>query len=445
MDSRSPYAPSGFAILLTGVPLAKKKHPWYRSRHYLHFDPPVRFEQAQKLVTSPKRVSSHSFYPLITYQIKTEKIKRDSETKLLVKKPKPRDIAYAAHLDSYIYSYYGWQLGRLYEDQLRARKIDDHVLAFRSLGMSNIDFAAQAFEAIRKLENCSAVALDIKGFFDNLDHAHLKSAWSLVLGDTKLPSDHYAVFKSLTRFSTVKRDILFESLGISQHNPKFGRHRICEAEDFRVKVRNAGLIDTNSKSKGIPQGTPISALLSNIYMMEFDELMCHRMDKIGGQYFRYCDDMLFIVPTDYRDKIAGEVSKAIKNLKIDINSDKTELRDFTLESGVQRADKPLQYLGFTYDGQRILIRSSALARFSERMKRGVKMAKATMNKRNKARVSRGEASKPLFRKKLYQRYTHLGRRNFIRYGYRASDKMDSSAIKKQLKPLWYRVQKEIEK
>lgn len=425
--------------------MSYKKHPWYRSRNYLHFDPPAGVEKAQKLVTAPARVASHSFYPLISYQITTEKLKRNSETKRLVKHLKPRDIAYAAHLDSCIYSYYAWQLGMLYEDELKARKIDDHVLAFRSLGKSNIDFAAQAFESIRTRGDCSAVALDIKGFFDNLDHAQLKSSWALILNDVKLPSDHYAVFKSLTRFSTVERGKLFEALGISQHNPKFGRHRICSAKDFREKIRNAGLIYQNAKSKGIPQGTPISALLSNIYMIEFDELMCQRMSKIDGDYFRYCDDMLFIVPTEKRDEIAGEVNERIKKLKIHINTDKTERRTFTMESGVQRADKPLQYLGFTFDGQRVLLRSASLARYSERMKRGVKMAKATMKKRNDARVSRGATPKDLFKRKLYQRYSHLGKRNFLRYGYRASAILDSSSIKKQLKPLWLRLQKEIEK
>ncbi len=410
----------------------------------MHFDPAVGFIQAHQLVTDPNRVSSHAFYPLISYQITTEKFKRDSETKLLKRHPKSRDIAYAAHLDSHIYSYYSWQLGQLYEKELKARRIDDHVLAFRALSKSNIDFAAEVFESIRAKGNCSAVAMDIKGFFDNLDHDYLKLAWALILKDVKLPSDHYAVFKSLTRFSTVDRDALFETLEISKHNPRFGRHRICSAREFREKVRCGGLITQNKTGKGIPQGTPISALLSNIYMIEFDQLMCSKMTLIGGDYYRYCDDMLFIVPTEKRDEVAGEVQKEIQKLKISINPEKTELRTFTVAAGTQSADKPLQYLGFTFDGQRVLIRSAALARYSERMKRGVKMAKATMRKRNSIKSSRGEDQKPLFKRQLYQRYSHLGKTNFLRYGYRASEVLLSGSIKKQLKPLWARLQKEIE-
>lgn len=420
------------------------KNQWYTTRHYLHFDPPANLVKAQKLVTNPSRVATHSFYPLISYQITTKKLKKDPKTKALQKKIKPRDIAYASHLDSHIYSYYAWILGIAYEEELTARKITDHVLAFRPLGKSNVDFAAQAFEAIRKKGDCSAVALDITGFFDNLDHDNLKRHWALILKQDKLPVDHYAVYKSLTSYSFVNKDKLFLALNISPHNPKFGRNRVCDAKDFREKVRNAGLIEQNPKTKGIPQGTPISALLSNIYMIEFDELMCFEMNKIGGEYFRYCDDMLFIVPTEHRDKIAGFVREQIKKLKIDINPDKTELRNFKVESGIQKADKPLQYLGFTFDGERVLIRSSALARYSERMKRGVKLAKATMCKRNKAKVKRGETPKHLYKKKIYLRYSHLGKQNFLRYGYRAAKLMDAPSIRKQLKPLWFRLQKELE-
>ena len=316
----------------------EKNHPWYRPRRYLHFDPPISFKQAQKLVTCPKKVAAHSFYPLLSYQITTEKIFRNPRTKKLEKKIKPRGIAYAAHLDSYIYSYYAWKLGSLYEDKLREKEIDDHVLAFRSLGKSNVDFAAQAFRTINLKGECSAVALDITGFFDNIDHDLLKRSWASLLGVKKLPEDHYAVYKSLTRFSIVKRNEVFELLDISAHNPKFGRHRICDANDFREKIRKSGLIETNNKKKGIPQGTPISALLSNIYMIEFDKLMCQAMEKIGGEYFRYCDDMLFVLPKDTRDMIAGKLVKEnIKKLELDINTDKTEIRNFSVDSGIQVA------------------------------------------------------------------------------------------------------------
>jgi len=181
-----------------------------------------------------------------------------------------------------------------------------------------------------------------------------------------------------------------------------------------------------------------------IYMTNFDVWANQEVKKVGGKYFRYCDDMLFIVPRSHKNRIAGLVRKRIKGLRIDINTEKTEIRDFRLIDGVITADKPLQYLGFTYDGQRILIRSAALARYSEKVKRGVKLAKATMRKRNKLKISRGEESKVLFRKKIYEQYSHLGKRNFIRYGLRSAKIMKSKDMRKQLKPLWDRLITEIE-
>ena len=167
--------------------------------------------------------------------------------------------------------------------------------------------------------------------------------------------------------------------------------------------------------------------------------------RIGGKYYRYCDDMLFIVRTKWEKRIAGEVRKEIKELKIDINPDKTEIRQFRDVKGQLHSGKPIQYLGFMFDGKRKYIRSAALARYSDRMKRGVRLAKLTRIKYNRIRIEKGLPRKDTYRKNLYERYSHLGQRNFIRYGLRAAQIMDSKLIKRQLKPLWNRLIEEIEK
>ncbi|MES9904395.1 MAG: antiviral reverse transcriptase Drt2 [Sedimenticola sp.] len=421
------------------------KHPWYRPRHYLHLDSPIGYKRARRVVTSPKRVARHSFYPFISYHVTSKKLKQDKATKTLKIKRKNRPIRYAAHLDAHIYSYYALMLSSLYEEALAKRGISDSVLAFRSLRKSNIEFAADAFGEIKSRGDCSVVALDISGFFDNLDHEILKNAWASLLGESRLPADHYAVFKSLTKYSAVDKESLYKKLNISLNNPKAGnRKRLCEAVEFREKVRRTGLVKKNCEPFGIPQGSSISALLSNIYMFQFDIKSSEEMERLGGKYYRYCDDMLFIVPKEHKEKIEEFAISNIDNLCIDINPDKTEKREFTVENEKIISDRPLQYLGFTYDGQQILIRSAALARYSEKMKRGVRLAKATMKKRNRLRIYRGESPKPIYRNNLYKRYSHLGQRNFITYGFRAAETFNSTAIRKQLKPLWKRLTKEIE-
>ena len=424
--------------------MSPKKHPWYRKRGYIHFDSPVSFRTALKVVTSSKRVAKHAFFPLISYEIESFKFQVDDAGDPQ-KVSKLRPIAYASHMDSHIYAYYAKQLAALYEARLDELGLSRNVLAFRSLGKSNVQFANQAFEEIKRRGQCSVVALDVSGFFDNLNHEVLKGAWCKLLDEEKLPSDHFNLFKSLTKFSRVDKTKLYDALDISYHNPKNGRYKVCDVADFRDRVRAPGLIISNRDIKGIPQGSPISALLSNIYMLDFDAKAAAAMDEQGGIYYRYCDDMLFITSKEFRDDIETFANTEINLLGLDINAKKTEKRDFWLERGQQVSNKPLQYLGFTFDGQRKLIRSASLARFSNRMKRGVSLAKKTQYKRNSLKVRQGLRPTKLYKRKLYDRYSHLGSRNFVTYGHRAAAEMSSDAIRKQLKPLWKRLQEEIDK
>jgi len=79
------------------------------------------------------------------------------------------------------------------------------------------------------------------------------------------------------------------------------------------------------------------------------------------------------------------------------------------------------------------------------MRRGIRLAKKTKIKRNRIKIFLGKLPKKLYKRKIYERYSHLGNRNFIRYGLKAAKIMNSTAIKKQLKPLWSRLQEEINK
>ncbi len=426
------------------------KHPklpsWYRSRCYLHFDLPIGYKKAKAIVTNAERIRSHAFYPLIRYTITAGKVAKDPDTYKLIQKSKERPIAYAAHIDSHIYAYYSEKLTDAYEFELKDRGIESSVLAFRSLGKSNIEFAKDAFDNIRAYGECGVVGLDISGFFDNLDHSILKEKWAGILGGRFLPNDHFNIYKSLSQWSSVDKDELYQTLGISAHNPKNGRYRVCSPEQFRKDVRGGGLVSKNLKKKGIPQGSPISALLSNIYMIDFDCEVNEKITGIGGRYYRYCDDMLFIIPLECRDKIAGIIAKKIKNdLKVEINTTKTAICTYQNVNGKLLADKPLQYLGFLFDGEQITIRSAALARYSERMKRGVYLAKRTKKKRDQLKIASGRKPRELYKRKLYEKYSHFGQRNFVRYGLRAAKIMDSNAIRRQLKPLWGRLKEEINK
>lgn len=416
---------------------------WYKRRTYLHFDLPISEKAATSIVTNPSAVAKHSFYPLLSFTIVSRKVKWDPATRKLQVVPKERSVSYASHIDSHIYAYYARLLETQYEAHLRGAEYGPAVLAFRKLEKSNIHFAKEAFAAIKALGNADVITTDIKDFFGNLDHAILKKAWCSILGVSSLPADHYHVFKSLTKFSWVEKRNVYAALHISPHNPRATGTRICEPKEFRSVVRGCGLIEANINARGIPQGSPISALLSNVYMAGFDKIMWDAVTAWGGKYFRYCDDMLIIAPRGKGAdllKLAQDISSLYK---LPLHPGKTETRKFTVTAGETVADKPLQYLGFVFDGKRTVLRSASLARYSDRMKRGVRLAKATMRSKNKLRLLRGEIETPLHKRKLYKRYSYFGRRNFVSYALRAADILESKEIKRQVKPLWSRLRKQM--
>jgi len=212
---------------------------------------------------------------------------------------------------------------------------------------------------------------------------------------------------------------------------------------------------------GIPQGTAMSALLSNIYLCDYDEYMNAKAENEGFMYRRYCDDILIVCDSDKAEalqKIAFE--KIIHDCLLEIQPKKVELTLFEPNSkGIIRAFnkkklkekaishtdssnekyfyKSLQYLGFEFNGQDIFIRSSSLSRYFMRLK-------ARIVKTISMAYSDKSTSNKIFKEQLFHRYTHLGKRNFLKYAYNASKKsyqnaggeskegMDSIAIRKQV-------------
>jgi hypothetical protein len=376
---------------------------WFRRRRYLHFDLPVTLEHATLVVTDEDAVATHAFYPFVRSVITSVKLKKNRITKQVERKHKDREIAYAAHLDSHIYANYAQKIGDRYEERINALSLDSCVLAFRSLGKSNIEFALSAFQEIASRESCDVVALDIKGFFDNLDHGLMKKSWAAVLDFEKLPRDHFNLYRSLTRWCRVDKAELYAKLGISLHNPQNGdRRRLCEPDVFREKVRGGHLLTRNDTNKGIPQGSPMSALLSNIYMLDFDCAMNAFAGSIGAKYMRYCDDMILIGTSGTGADIKRYAHEQIAKVKLEIQDDKTEERSFATVNGRLVANGPLQYLGFVFDGKNLRIRDGSMLRYLDRMRRGTAVARNSRRKFNDARLSQGRAPKKLHLKKLYR-------------------------------------------
>jgi hypothetical protein len=207
------------------------------------------------------------------------------------------------------------------------------------------------------------------------------------------------------------------------------RKPICTTGEFRKLIKGRNLLKTNTTPKGIPQGTPISALLSNVYMLAFDKDVKHEVERIGGRYWRYCDDIMVVVPTQGHG-IRGYIEDRIQTEGLSVNHAKTETvyflpdengqcRAMAEKSDGNRVPGNLQYLGFEFDGKRVLIRKKSLDRQIRRMQRAVRLALLTKRKYDKLRAESNLPLKPLFRRKLLENHSPRGQRNFFSYGKRS--------------------------
>lgn len=423
-----------------------------RVRNYLHFDKKIDNKKIFEYVSNEKNICKHSFFPTISYVLKEKKIcRKHGKFKKIEKedfKVKPRLINFPSHIDGNIYAYYSKKLEFKYEKFLKENDLITNIIAFRKVqevgpsgrlySMCNIHFAKKVFDYIYSKKNCYVLCLDISGFFDNLNHEILKKCWCNILDLNFLPKDHYQVYKSLTKYSYVNKKELYKMLGLSLNSRTLHKRydRLCNITNFRNQVRANGLIKKNFKNKGIPQGSPISGMLSNIYMIDFDRLMKEAVQEVNGQYFRYCDDMIFIVSEEHANKIKMLASLEINKIKLTINDKKTQ--NIIFEDGVvKKNDSPsfnfpnkLQYLGVLYDGKNVFLRENGLSKYHYKLRKAIRMRSAHYNK---IKESGQNYSQNIYMRTLYTRFTYIGKRNYVSYVFRVAKIFESKNIKRQIK------------
>lgn len=410
-------------------------------KRYSHFDHPiaiVKVADYQDWLLDTKRVGQHAFYPFIKIILSKRRYLTDKATgdrKKHPEGPKERDICYAAHHDSLLFSWYAHKIDELVEKKIQQLNLSDSVLAYRSLKRNNVAFAKEVFDFISTKTSCVALAFDVSKFFPTLDHKHLKQVWANLLGLKVLPEDHYTIFKAMTRFRFIEMTMIQAHLSREKLKECKKLERYFGPEDFRKYL--APLQETNLERYGIPQGSPLSAVLSNLYMLSLDERLAEFAVANKGLYRRYCDDLLLVLPQECADAAEQLVETEFSRLKLVMNKEKTERRFFSIaEAGdksrcVDEKNKPtsLQYLGLEYDGCAVRIRPASLVRYHQRIKKGVQKAVSKA-------LSKGSAAKKpgqVFKRTLYEKYTHLGRSNFISYVHAAYRHTNSVVIKRQVR------------
>lgn len=391
-------------------PLSASEWRPRRLKFYPHFDRFLSGIEANNLATNPSLVAKHAFFPFLSFEDKWKKFGSSGPRKLRVKS---RPILYAARSDSYIYEYYREILSRQYEKKLHDANIAHIAIAYRKLcdatgrSCSNIDFAREVFEEIGSRAEGVAIALDISKFFENIDHGYLKNVWMNLLDVPRLPPDHFAVYRSITKYSKIDKKKLYNILGIQDSSTKKKAkqktankvgYQICDLKYFREKLRydkvaDGDLLQKNTASCGIPQGSPISDLLANAVMFEFDKKCFEFCSQYQGYYRRYSDDIVFVLPnrSDLINEIQSNVSKWLKeiSLTLEISSKKTRIHEFSTRAGRKTISAktahrcPFEYLGFQFDGRHALFRNSTLSSLSRRIKTTAHAIAHTISKRYK--------------------------------------------------------------
>ncbi|WP_372800880.1 reverse transcriptase domain-containing protein [Lutibacter sp.] len=500
-----------------------KKTEWFKLKGYPHIGLQLTMEDKKNVcsyIKDPRKINEHSFLPFIHKKIISRKLRKEyddygfrlNDGKRKVFKPKERDIYYANHFDANIFSYYGFLLNTKYDKLLKLKGLDDVVTAYRKIPLiiggeqirnkCNIDFANDVFKFIKdnKENNLVAVAFDIKGFFDNLKHSKLKKSWCDLYDWPKLNDDHYNVFRNITKFSYVEENNLFDlfkneilvktksgiikkkSIDKLKHLHNQNAIAYCEIKDIHL-IRKKGLIKKNKhidgvlRGFGICQGSPISSILANIYMLDFDEYVNNEVNKVGGLYRRYSDDMVIVCIKEKKEYFINLMERDIKNLvELEIQKTKTQIFHFFEDNNrlvcaqefkgglnTNSINRNFEYLGLSFDGEVVSLKTSSIAKYYRKMKLNARRSKYYSS------VIDNNTNGQIFKRRLFKKFSYIGARrrqkykrvtgkmdewkktkkynwgNYITYAKLAIETVDQNIIKSQIKNHWRNLNKEINK
>ena len=295
-------------------------------------------------------------------------------------------------------------LNQKYNEKLNFLGIDDVPVAYRTNTTdSNIEFSKRAFEFIISQENCCVMIGDFTNFFDNLNHNFLKRKLCDVLDCKTLSDDWYAVFKNITKYTKWEYDDLYKYNCDKYNSNKINKddvfskkkfaalETVLTKDEFKSQIKNKHL---KANTVGVPQGSAISAVLANIYMIDVDKAISDYVKSLKGLYMRYSDDFIVVIPGE--SERFQEHYKFIRNClekadSVELSPEKTQI--FTFEKSITgNTDKALEYgkiknvisefipdlcngndiinfLGFSFDGKTLRIRDKTITKYYYRMKK----------------------------------------------------------------------------
>jgi len=167
----------------------------------------------------------------------------------------------------------------------------------------SVDRAIARIRKCREMGYCFVVDADIEAFFDRVDHALLLAR----LADRRPPADIMDLLRQWVE-----------------------RHVWDGAHLRRLR-------------RGVPQGSPISPLLANFFLEDFDR----ELEKSGRKLIRYADDFLILAKTrEDAQQALVQAETLLAAAHLDLNREKTSIVDF--ETG-------FNFLGALFEGEGIWV------------------------------------------------------------------------------------------
>ncbi len=240
---------------------------------------------SNKLVTGSDRINKEKFekeynenFEIINYKINNMTYQF---TRFEKKERNGRYVYIPTIRDKIVIEYLKWNLQKKFKIRMQSR--DEIISELRCL--------------LKEPINYTVIRLDIKSFFNNIDHGILIN--------------------------------------------KLKKSSLCTTQEFyliKCILENTGI--------GVPQGLSISNYLAEIFMESFDIRLRKLNDRIS-YYARYVDDIIMVIPGKMTTFEFNEIETSIKDLfsryNLSLNENKTQYIYWGL-----KPDSKFEYLGYTF-------------------------------------------------------------------------------------------------